>query len=325
MKWSCSERNRLLVALLFNPHHQWEARSMDQVRAMKIFVRIYERSSFTAAAEDLEIPRATLTHVMNQFEQWLGTRLLERSTRRVRPTLDGEAYYRRCVNLLAELEEAELAFRQSVPKGRLRVDLHGTLARFFVIPALPSFMQRYPGIELSLSETDRFVDLIEEGVDCVVRAGTLGDSSLIGRHLVDLPQVTCASPAYVDTYGTLLSVDDLGKHKAINYISRTSGRPFPFEFQINGAVQEVTIPTAISVFGAEIYTASAIAGIGIIQVPKYRVAKELQQKILCELLPDNLPPPMPVSVLYPHNRQLSPRVRVFVDWLKEVFQAGTPS
>lgn len=115
--------------------------------------------------------------------------------------------------------------------------------------------------------SDRFVDLIEEGVDCVVRAGTLGDSLLIGRHLVDLPQVICASPAYVNIYGTPLSVADLGKHQAINYSSRTSGRPFPFEFQINGAGQEVTIPTAISVFGAEIYTASAIAGIGIIRFP----------------------------------------------------------
>jgi DNA-binding transcriptional LysR family regulator len=292
---------------------------MDQVRAMKIFVRIYERSSFTAAAEDLEIPRATLTHVMNQFEQWLGTRLLERSTRRVRPTLDGEAYYRRCVNLLAELEEAELAFRQSEPKGRLRVDLHGTLARFFVIPALPAFMQRYPGIELSFSETDRFVDLIQEGVDCVLRAGTLGDSSLIGRHLVNLPQVTCASPAYIDTYGAPASVAELGRHKAVNYVSRTSGKPFPFEFTVNGAVQELAIPTAISVFGAEIYTASALAGIGIIQVPRYRIADELQQDRLRELLPDNLPPPMPVSVLYPQNRHLSPRVRVFVEWLKEIF------
>lgn len=286
---------------------------------MKIFVRIYERSSFTAAAEDLEIPRATLTHVMNQFEQWLGTRLLERSTRRVRPTLDGEAYYRRCVNLLAELEEAELAFRQSEPKGRLRVDLHGTLARFFVIPALPAFMQRYPGIELSFSETDRFVDLIQEGVDCVLRAGTLGDSSLIGRHLVNLPQLTCASPAYIDTYGAPASVAELGRHKAVNYVSRISGKPFPFEFTVNGAVQELAIPTAISVFGAEIYTASALAGIGIIQVPRYRIADELQQDRLRELLPDNPPPPMPVSVLYPQNRHLSPRVRVFVEWLKEIF------
>lgn len=267
------------------------------------------------------MPRATLTHVMNQFEQWLGTRLLERSTRRVRPTFDGETYYRRCVNLLAELEEAELAFRQSVPKGRLRVDLHGTLARFFVIPALPDFMQHYPGIELSFSETDRFVDLIEEGVDCVIRAGTLGDSSLIGRHLVDLPQVTCASPTYVDTYGEPQSVADLDKHKAINYVSRTSGKSFPFEFQIGAAIQEVVIPTAISVFGAEIYTASAVAGIGLIQVPRYRVTKELQHDVLRELLPGNPPPPMPVSVIYPQNRHLSPRVRVFVDWLKEIFKS----
>jgi DNA-binding transcriptional LysR family regulator len=291
---------------------------MDQVRAMKIFVRIYERSSFTAAAEDLALPRATLTHVMNQFEQWLGTRLLERSTRRVRPTLDGEAYYRRCVRLLAELEEAELAFRQSVPKGRLRVDLHGTLARFFVIPALPEFIKRYPGIELSFSEADRFVDLIQEGVDCVLRAGTLSDSSLIGRHLANLSQVTCASPAYISTYGAPQTLADLDMHKAINYVSR-SGKAFPFEFQVNGVVQEIPIAPAISVFGAEIYTASALAGIGIIQVPRYRVAKELREGVLRELLPDNPPPPMPVSVLYPHNRHLSPRVRVFVEWLKEIF------
>lgn len=285
---------------------------------MKIFVRIYERSSFTAAAEDLALPRATLTHVMNQFEQWLGTRLLERSTRRVRPTLDGEAYYRRCVHLLAELEEAELAFRQSVPNGRLRVDLHGTLARFFVIPALPEFINRYPGIELSFSEADRFVDLIQEGVDCVLRAGTLSDSSLIGRHLANLSQVTCASPAYINAYGAPQNLADLDRHKAINYVSR-SGKAFPFEFQVNGVVQEIAIAPAISVFGAEIYTASALAGIGIIQVPRYRVARELREGVLRELLPDNPPPPMPVSVLYPQNRHLSPRVRVFVEWLKEIF------
>jgi DNA-binding transcriptional LysR family regulator len=294
---------------------------MDQVRAMKIFVRIYERSSFTAAADDLEIPRATLTHVMNQFEAWLGTRLLERSTRRVRPTLDGEAYYRRCVRLLAELEEAELAFRQSVPKGRLRVDLHGTLARFFVIPALPMFMLRYPEIEIAFSEADRFVDLIEEGVDCVIRAGTLGDSSLVARHLADLPQVTCASPAYLARYGIPEDVEALADHKAINYVSRASGKAFPFEFVVNSAVRDVAIPTAISVFGAEIYAASAMAGIGLIQVPRYRIAKELELGQLLEILPNCPPPSMPVSVLYPQSRHLSPRVRVFVDWLKEIFSS----
>ncbi|MFP5500152.1 LysR family transcriptional regulator [Pseudomonas sp. PE-S1G-1] len=292
---------------------------MDQVKAMKVFVRIYERSSFTLAADDLNLPRATLTHTLNQFEAWLGTRLLERSTRRVRPTLDGEAYYLRCVQLLAELEEAELAFRSVAPKGRLRVDLHGTLAKYFVIPALPQFMARYPEIELSISEADRFVDLIAEGVDCVLRAGTLGDSALIGRRVATLRQVTCASPAYLRKYGEPKRLADLGEHRAVNYVSRTTAKLFPFEFMVDGQVQEVTIEGALSVFGAEIYSASAVAGLGIIQCPHYRIAELINQGVMQEILIDTPPPPMPVSVLYPQNRHMSPRVRVFVDWLAEIF------
>lgn len=292
---------------------------MDQVKAMKVFVRIYERSSFTLAADDLNLPRATLTHTLNQFEAWLGTRLLERSTRRVRPTLDGEAYYLRCVQLLAELEEAELAFRSVAPKGRLRVDLHGTLAKYFVIPALPQFMARYPEIELSISEADRFVDLIAEGVDCVLRAGTLGDSALIGRRIATLRQVTCASPAYLRKYGEPKSLADLREHRAVNYVSRTTAKLFPFEFMVEGQVQEVTIDGALSVFGAEIYSASAVAGLGIIQCPHYRMAELISQGVMQEILSDTPPPLMPVSVLYPQNRHMSPRVRVFVDWLAEIF------
>ncbi|MGY4637767.1 LysR family transcriptional regulator [Pseudomonas sp. TE24901] len=293
---------------------------MDQVKAMKVFVRIYERSSFTLAADDLNLPRATLTHTLNQFEAWLGTRLLERSTRRVRPTLDGEAYYQRCVLLLAELEEAELAFRGVAPKGRLRVDLHGTLAKYFVIPALPQFMARYPEIELSISEADRFVDLIAEGVDCVLRAGTLGDSALIGRRVATLRQVTCASPTYLRKYGEPKCLADLATHRAVNYVSRTTAKLFPFEFMVDGELEEVSIEGALSVFGAEIYSASAVAGLGIIQCPHYRMAELIEQGVMREILADTPPPPMPVSVLYPHNRHLSPRVRVFVDWLSEIFE-----
>lgn len=292
---------------------------MDQVKAMKVFVRIYERSSFTLAAQDLNLPRATLTHTLNQFEAWLGTRLLERSTRKVRPTLDGEAYYRRCVQLLAELEEAELAFRSVAPKGRLRVDLHGTLGRHFVIPALPQFMARYPDIELSISEADRLVDLIAEGVDCVLRAGTLSDSALIGKRVASLRQITCASPAYLRKYGEPKSLDDLKNHRAVNYVSRTDGKVFPFEFMVDGEQRDVAIDSAVSVFGAEIYAASAIAGLGLIQCPHYRMETQIAQGLIKEILTDTPPPPMPVSVLYPHNRHMSPRVRVFVDWLGEVF------
>ncbi|KKX69816.1 LysR family transcriptional regulator [Pseudomonas putida] len=295
---------------------------MDQVKAMKVFVRIYERSSFTQAADDLNLPRATLTHTLNQFEAWLGTRLLERSTRKVRPTLDGEAYYQRCVQLLAELEEAELAFRSVAPKGRLRVDLHGTLGKHFVIPALPQFMVRYPDIELSISEADRHVDLISEGVDCVLRAGTLGDSTLIGKRVANLRQITCASPAYLRQHGEPTNLDDLKNHRAVNYVSRTTAKLFPFQFMVGGELREVAIEGAVSVFGAQIYAASAIAGLGLIQCPHYRMEAQIAQGLVKEILTDTPPPPMPVSVLYPHNRHMSPRVRVFVDWLGEVF-AGT--
>jgi DNA-binding transcriptional LysR family regulator len=292
---------------------------MDQVKAMKIFVRIYERSSFTLAAEDLTLPRATLTHSLNQLEAWLGTRLLERSTRRVKPTLDGEAYYARCIHLLAELEDAEHAFRSVAPKGMLRINLHGTLARYFVVPALPDFMARYPDIQLTLSEADRLVDLVQEGVDCVVRAGNLSDSSLIGRRIAMLEQVTCASPAYLRKYGVPKQVRDLATHTGVNYVSRTTGKPYPFEFMVDGQCQEVRLEGRVAVFGAEIYAASAVAGIGIIQVPRYRVAQQLSEDVLREVLPQCPPPPMPVSVLYPHNRHMSPRVRVFVDWVSECF------
>jgi DNA-binding transcriptional LysR family regulator len=286
---------------------------------MKVFVRIYERSSFTLAADDLNLPRATLTHTLNHFEAWLGTRLLERSTRKVRPTLDGEAYYLRCVQLLAELEEAELAFRGVAPKGRLRVDLHGTLAKHFVIPALPQFIARYPDIELSISEADRFVDLIAEGVDCALRAGVLSDSALIGKRVASLRQITCASPAYLHKYGEPKSLADLSQHRAVNYVSRTTAKLFPFEFVVDGKLKEVAIDGALSVFGAEIYAASAIAGLGIIQCPHYRMETQIAQGLVKEILTDLPPPPMPVSVLYPHNRHMSPRVRVFVDWLSEIF------
>ena len=292
---------------------------MDQVKAMKIFVRIYERNSFTQAADDLNLPRATLTHSINKFESWLGTRLFERSTRRVCPTLDGEAYYKRCVRLLAELEDAELAFRSVAPKGILRVDMHGTLAKHFVIPRLPVFLASYPEIQMSISETDRFVDLIQEGVDCVLRAGNLGDSSLIGKRIANLEQVTCASPIYLRKYGEPLTLDDLARHQAVNYQSKATGKLFPFEFMVNGELEEVAINGTVTVFGAEVYAASAIAGIGLIQAPHYRLATQIEQGLLKIVLPQFPPPSMPVSVLYPHNRQMSPRVRVFVDWLSSCF------
>jgi DNA-binding transcriptional LysR family regulator len=295
---------------------------MDRFEEMRVFVRIAERQSFTRASEDLQIPRATVTNLMKRMEERLGARLLERTTRTVRLTHDGEAYYRRCVRLIADMEEAEGSFSNLAPKGLLRVNLQGTLARHFVVPALPAFLARYPEIELTIGEDDRLVDLVREGIDCVLRAGTLQDSSMVGRRVAQLPQVTVASPAYLAAYGEPADPAALSTHRAVNYVSSATGKPVPLEFRIDGRDSAMVLRSAVSVTGAELYAGSALAGLGIVQVPRYRVANELAEGRLKIILADFPPPLMPVSVLYPQNRQLSSRVRVFAQWLRDIFEAA---
>ena len=294
---------------------------MDRFQEMQIFVRIVERRSFTQAAEDLLIPRATATNAIKRLETRLGTRLLERTTRAVAPTRDGEAYYGRCVRLLADLDEAEGAFRGGEAAGLLRVNLQPTLARNFVFPALPAFLARHPRIQLHVGEGDRLVDLVREGVDCVLRAGQLHDSSMVARRAADLPQVTVASPAYLERFGTPHTLADLAQHQSVHYVSTATGRPYPLEFQTPDGLQLATPPAIVSVTGADAYTAAALSGLGLVQVPRYRIAQELAAGLLREVLPTLPPPPMPVSVLYPRQRQLSPRVRVFANWLVARFQS----
>ncbi|MBB5399132.1 MULTISPECIES: LysR family transcriptional regulator [Paraburkholderia] len=293
---------------------------MDRFEEMRVFVRIAERQSFTRAADDLQIPRATVTNLMKRLEQRLGARLLERTTRTVRLTPDGDAHYQRCVRLIADMEEAEGAFSNVAPKGLLRVNVQGTLARHFVVPALPAFLARFPDIELMIGEDDRLVDLVREGIDCVLRAGVLQDSSMVGRRVAQLQQVTVASPSYLATYGEPADPGALSTHRAVNYVSSATGKPLPLEFRVDGRDTALVLPSAVSVSGAELYAGAAIAGLGIVQVPRYRVADELAAGRLRVILADYPPPPMPVSVLYPQNRQLSSRVRVFAQWLWEIFE-----
>src|SRR5713226_698248 len=196
---------------------------MDRFDAMRVFARIVERRSFTQAADDLGLPRSTVTDAVKGLEARLGVRLLERTTRQVSPTLDGEAYYRRCLSLIADLEDAEGAFGGAKPKGLLRVDVHGTLARHFVLPRLPEFLAEYPEIEIYMSEGDRLVDLIREGIDCVLRVGDLQDSDMIARRVAMLEEVTCAAPSYLDRAGIPASVDALEGHSMVGFRSSGTG------------------------------------------------------------------------------------------------------
>ncbi|OOG41581.1 LysR family transcriptional regulator [Rhodanobacter sp. C05] len=288
---------------------------MDRLGVMRLFTRIVERQSFTLAAQDLELPRSTATQAIKELEKRLGVRLLQRTTRHVRSTLDGEVFYQRCVAILGEVEDAEAVFSNAKPRGLLRVDVHGTLARHFVLPGLPAFLTKYPDLQLHLGEGDRLVDLVREGVDCVLRVGDLKDSAMVGRRVAVLEEVTCASPDYLARHGVPVSIDDLQSHYAIGFLSSATGMTLPLEFAINGELRNVVLPATLTVASAETYVAAARLGLGLIQVPRYHVAAALAAGTLVNVLPEFPPSPTPVSLLYPHSRQLSPRVRVFIDWL----------
>ena len=294
---------------------------MDRLDAMRVFTRVVERRSFTLAAEDLGLPRSTVTDAVKRLEARLGVRLLQRTTRHVSPTLDGEAYYRRCLALLADLEDAEAAFGGAKPKGPLRVDMVGALARHFVLPQLPDFLARYPEIELHISEGERLVDLVREGIDCVLRSGELQDSDMVARRVTLLTEVTCAAPAYIARVGMPACIDALDGHRRVGFHSSLTRALLPLEFMVDGAARLVRVPAALVVSGAESLVAAARLGLGLIQVPRYHVERDLADGTLVAVLPAFPPSPTPVSLLYPPSRQLSPRVRVFIDWLVRVFAA----
>jgi DNA-binding transcriptional LysR family regulator len=298
---------------------------MDRFDAMRVFTRVVERRSFTVAAQDLGLPRSTVTDAVKQIEVRLGVRLLQRTTRHVSPTLDGDAYYRRCLNLIADLEDAEGAFAGTKPKGLLRLEVQGTLARHFMLPGLPAFFATYPDIEIAMSESDRWVDIVREGVDCVLRFGNLADTDMIARRVVTLERLTCAAPGYFAQFGEPADLAALDGHRMIGIRSLTTGAVRPLAFMIGAEAHEMVLPAPFSVTGPESYLASARLGLGLVQVPRFHAEADLAQGTLVQVLRDFPPPVVPVSLLYPRNRQLSPRVRVFLDWMVREFAARSVS
>lgn len=292
---------------------------MDRLDAMRLFVRVIDRRSFTAAAADLAIPRSTATESIRRLEHDLGSRLLERTTRHVAPTQDGEAYYERCLSILADIDEAESALRGGVPAGVLRIDAHGSLTRAFLLPRLPEFLDAYPQILLQLGQGDRLVDLVREGVDCVIRAGEPDDSGMIMRKLPSIPELTCASPRYLERHGVPVSPDDLESHQMVGFMSSRTGRVMPLEFVTAEGIREIILPCRVTANDAVTMHHLARLGYGIIQAPRYRFRDDLARGALVEVLPDYPPPPLPLAAFYAQNRQLSPRVRVFLDWVTGVF------
>lgn len=287
---------------------------------MQLFLRVAELESFSRAAETLSLPKGSVSRQIQALENALGTQLLHRTTRRVSLTQDGMVYYERAKDLLMNLDELDGMFLHdpSSISGRLRVDMPVAIARNVVIPKLPAFLQQYPGIELELSSSDRLVDVIREGFDCVVRVGNLKDSGLIARPLGKLSVINCASPYYLTRFGYPETLDDLVSHALIHYSATLGTRPLGFEYFNGSATQWVKTGGVLTVNSTETYQAACIAGLGIIQVPRVGVRNALRTKKLVEILPQYRAEPMPVSLIYPHRRNLSRRVHVFMAWLTEL-------
>lgn len=297
-------------------------KAMDRLDRMQLFVRVVERQSFSAAASDLGLARSTATEAIKQLEAGLGARLLDRTTRHVTPTLDGRAFYERCLSILAEMEEAENIFRDAQPRGLLRIDAHSLLTRRFLLPHLPEFLDRYPLLGLHIGQGDRLVDLVREGVDCVIRAGELDDSGMIMRKLGEIEEVTCASPGYLEKHGMPLSPDALDGHQAVGFVSSRTAEVMPLEFIVGGETRYVRLPGRLTVNNSDTMAELARMGFGLIQAPRYRFQEDLEAGTLVEVLKDFPPPPTPLAALYPQNRQLAPRLRVFLTWISGIFASG---
>ncbi|MBV8044953.1 LysR family transcriptional regulator [Pluralibacter sp.] len=290
---------------------------MDKIHAMQLFIRVAELESFSRAADTLGLPKGSVSRQIQALENHLGIRLLHRTTRRVHLTQDGMVYYERAKDLLSNLDELDSMFQHdpSSISGRLRVDMPVGVAKNLVIPKLPSFLQQYPGIELELSSSDRLVDVIREGFDCVVRIGTLKDSGLIARQLGKLTIINCASPDYLARFGYPEHPNDLAGHALIHYSANIGVRPQGFEMVVDNAARWVKTGGVLTVNSTETYQAACLAGLGIIQAPRIGVRDALRSGRLVEILPQYRAEPMPVSLIYPHRRNLSRRVHLFMEWL----------
>ncbi|MGY1489001.1 LysR family transcriptional regulator [Methylobacillus pratensis] len=295
---------------------------MDKLHAMTVFARVAELSSFTQAAISLGLPKGSISMAVQNLESHLGTRLLQRTTRKVVLTHDGQLFYQRCKDLLTDVDELESMFLldEKGIQGRIRVDVPLAVAREVLMPHLPAFLQQHPGIKIELSSTDRRVDLVAEGFDCVLRVGTLGDSGLVARQIGIHPIVNCASPAYLQRHGMPLSLDGLERHFMVHYAQVLGSEEAYWEYVQGNDTKRMKMQSIITVNNSDAYTQACLAGLGIIQVPQAAAKTHIQHGRLVELLPEYRAAPMPVSMLYPNRRHQPRRVRVFMDWLASRLQ-----
>jgi len=297
---------------------------MQNLEPILIFIRVAEMGSFTHAADSLGIQKGRASTAVRRLEEDVGVRLLHRTTRSVQLTEDGRAFHARARVLLADVDDLHSMFAgdRVALRGRLRVDLPTELARTTIVPALPEFMATYPELELEVSSTDRQVDLVQEGFDCVLRIGPIGDETLIARPLGQLRMVNAASPAYLARYGIPQSLEDLGlqEHRTIHYSRTLGSKPYGWEYPDSdgGNYATLPLPGALHVNSVQTYEAAGLAGMGLMQAALSGIRRHFESGALVEILPDFRPEPLDVSLVVAHRHNLSRRVRAFMKWIEEV-------
>ena len=298
---------------------------MNKLELLRTFVRVTEMSSFTLAGESLGLPRSTVSEHVQALELLVGTRLLQRTTRKVQATQDGLVLYERSKDLLSHMDEIEGLFRQDEASlvGRIRIDMPNILARQVVMPRLPEFMARHSNLELEISSTDRRVDVLSEGFDCVVRVGAQPDQSVVARHLCDFTMVNCASPEYLQRYGVPERLEDLAQHRLVHYVGVLGSRSEGFVYEHEGTLHRVPMAGSVTVNSTDCYESACLGGFGLIQAPLTGMQPHLLSGELVAVLPQFNAPSMEVSLLYARQRYLPLRVRAFMDWLGQVIQSTT--
>ena len=294
---------------------------MLDLRTLTIFARVAERRSFVRAAQDLGITQAGASNAVSRLEQQLGVPLLARTTRNVSLTEDGAALFERSRQILADLDETEQVIRAArlKPGGRLRVDLPVCFGRLKIVPLLGAFLAQYPDIRLIVSSTDRYTDLVEEGIDVAIRLGALGDSSLIARRLTRSQFRLVGAPRYVAEHGRPRSLDDLARHNCLGFTAQATRRMRPWRFRRNGEEVSLTPAGAMNFSDAGALAAAALAGYGLAQMRDYYTDDAIAAGDLAPLLEKLRPEPDPISLVYPQSRHLSPKVRVFIDFMVAQF------
>lgn len=289
---------------------------------MRVFVRVVEHGAFARAADDLDLSRASVSTAVSHLEKELGVRLLNRTTRRLSLTEEGQSYYRDCLRILGEIAEIEdnVGASQLSPRGRLRVSIAQSFEALNFFPMLGEFMRLHPGVSVDVVVTDRAVNLVEEGIDCALRAADIPpDAMLVARKVLPSRWITCAAPGYLADRGTPGSVADLAEHNCIRFVSPSTGRVREWQFDENGVVTAFVPSGSLSLDSLDGAVSSARAGIGIAQVPDALVHGAILKGELQPVLTEKIVLGLPVMLVYPANRYLPARVRAFADYFTNAY------